>query len=318
LLFLLLGGALALVAPGGMIYFLIPPAVVLIGIAASRWYPPAATIGGIAGVVLLFLTWGELLVALEELFSPGPLWVVAPAAAMMIAAALIEAQALFAGARRRLVLTASGLIALLAWIVAGTAPAYSQDHQQRFTIEHVTEFPSGRSSWSVLNDGRRMPQWYERTTQWRGGKLSFSDRMRALAPATPLPGIQPPSVQPLEVVRNGSERTLRLRLKSNGAERVLLVAPPESRIRTAGVTGFVRPIADEGSSGKFTISCTGRHCDGMELLIVLSNPKPVTFTIVGARNGLPATAAPLVRARPRFARPQYTPDETLAVTRVTL
>ncbi|MFL6764621.1 MAG: M28 family peptidase, partial [Sphingomicrobium sp.] len=318
LLFLVLGAALALVAPGGIIYFLIPPAVVLIGIATSRWYAPAATISGIAGVVLLFLTWGELVAALEELFSPGPLWAVAPAAAIMIAPALIEAQALFARASRRLILAACALLALVGWTGAGIAPAYSEDHQQRFTIEHVTEFPSGRSSWSVLNDGRRLPEWYERAYRWHAGKLSFSERRRALAPAPPSPGIQPPSAQPLDVVRNGTERTLRLRLNANGAERILLVAPPDADIRAAGVPGFVRPIADKVSSGKFTISCTGRNCDGTELLIVLNNPKPVIFTIVGARNGLPPSAAPLVRARPRFARPQYTPDEMLAITHVTL
>ncbi|MFL6728140.1 MAG: M28 family peptidase, partial [Sphingomicrobium sp.] len=170
LLFLILGAALALVAPGAIIYFLIPPAVVLIGIATSRWYAPAAKIGGIAGVVLLFLTWGELVAALEELFSPGPLWAVAPAAAIMIAPALIEAQALFARASRRLILAACALLALLGWTLAGISPAYSQDHQQRFTIEHVTEFPSGRSSWSVLNDGRRLPEWYERAYRWHAGK----------------------------------------------------------------------------------------------------------------------------------------------------
>jgi len=40
--------------------------------------------------------------------------------------------------------------------------------------------------------------------------------------------------------------------------------------------------------------------------------------LVGSRNGLPATAAALVKARPKFARPQYTPDETVAVTHVRL
>src|SRR6185312_14855900 len=48
-LFLLLGALLAFVAPGGIIYFLIPPAAVLLGTVLSRWFAPAEVIGGVAG-----------------------------------------------------------------------------------------------------------------------------------------------------------------------------------------------------------------------------------------------------------------------------
>ncbi len=318
LVFVLLGGALALVAPGAIIYFLIPPAVALLGIVTSRWCARAEAIGGLLAVVVLFVTWGELLSALETLFSPGPLWVVAPLAAILIAPALIEAHAVFERTSRRMLLLSSAVLALLGWLLAGMAPAYSQDHQQRFTIEHVTEFPSGKSSWSILNDGGRLPPGLEHMAQWHRGKLDFSERMRALAPAPALPSIQAASIQPIEVVSNGAERTVRIRLRANGAERILLVAPSEARIRAAGATGFIRGIADEGSSAKYTISCTGRSCDGAELVMVLEQPKPVSMTIVGSRNGLPPSAAPLVRARPPFARPQYVPDETITVTRAML
>jgi hypothetical protein len=301
-----------------MIYFLLPPALALLGVAISRWYPPLELIGAIAAVLVLFVTWGELLAALETLFSPGPLWVVAPLAAIIIAAALIEAQGLFGRANRPNLLLGSATIALVGWIAAGNAPAYSQDHQQRFTIEHLTEFPSGKSSWSVLNDGRRLPASMERMAKWSAGKLDFSQRMRALAPAPPLKNIGPASIQPVEVVRNGAERTIRLRLRANGAERILLVAPSDAHIRAAGAEAFVRTIADQDSSGKYTIDCTGRSCDGAELTIVMDQLKPIDITVVGSRNGLPASAAPLVRSRPPYARPQYVPDETLTVTHVIL
>jgi hypothetical protein len=316
--FMLVGGALALVAPGGIIYFLIPPAVVLLGVVLRRWYAPAEVIGAILGVVLLYLTWGELLSALEELFSPGPLWIVAPVAAIIIAAALIEASDLFARASRRPLLLGSAVIALIAWIVAGTAPAYSRDHQQRFTIEHLTDFPSGKSSWSILNDGTALPAAYERLGPWHRGKLDFSARERWLAAAPADPNIRPPSLQTLGTVRTAAGRSVRLRLKTNDAERVYLIAPEQAHIRAAGVAGFARRIAADGSSGKFTISCTGRSCDGAELTVELDGTEPVKFTIFSARNGLPQSAAPLVQARPRFARPQYVPDETLAMAHVTL
>ena len=314
----LLGSALAIVAPGGIIYFLFPPAIVLIGIAAARWQPRAEVIGAVLGVLVLFLTWSELLAQLEELFSPGPLWIVAPVAAVIITPVLIEAQALLARANRRALLLGSTSIALLGWIVAGIAPAYSKNYQQRFTIEHLTIFPSDRSYWSILNDGAPPPTAYDRFGNWNQGKLPFSERRRWFASAPGQSGVQPPNVQVTESLANGSERRIKLRLESEGAERILLIAPPEAYLRSAGVTGFVRPIGSADSEGQFTISCTGRSCDGMELSIDLNSAKPVEFTLVGSRNGLPVSADPLLQARPKFARPQYTPDETVAISHVKL
>lgn len=318
LLFLLLGCALAVVAPGGIIYFLISPAIVLAGIVATRWYRSAETIGALAGLLLLYISWGELLGGLEDLFSPGPLWIVAPVAAIMIAPVLIEAHGLLTRVGRRIILLGSTLITLLAWIVAGATPAYSQDRQQRFTIEHLTTFPSARSDWSILNDGAALPKAYGTAGQWRFGKLPFSERQRWFAAAPGDPAVLPPSIQLLESVTTGSERKIRLRIKANGAERIALIAPEDSHIRSAGVTGFERPFGDAESSAKFTITCTGRSCDGAELMIDANNPKPIIFTVVGSRNGLPSSTDPLVRARPKFARPQYTPDETVTIARVRL
>jgi hypothetical protein len=316
--FLFLGGVLALIAPGGIIYFLFPPTAVLIGMAAARRHRSAETIGALVGILLLYLSWSELLGALEELFSPGPLWVVAPVAAILIGAVLIEAHGLVTRANRRGILVGSSVVALAAWIVAGTAPAYSQDHQQRFTIEHVTEFPAGRSSWAILNDGARLPPAYSEWGEWRRGKRDFSQRERWFVRAPAVSGLRPPAVALLQSERFGSERTVRVRLHANGAAQITLVAPEEAHIRSAGVSGFVRPVGSTDTSGKFTITCAGRSCDGAELTMDLLTAKPVRFIVVGARSGLPASAAPLIRARPRFARPQYTPDETLAVTHVAL
>lgn len=317
-LFLLIGAALALVAPGGIIYFVLPPAAVLLGILAARWYAPAEIIGALVGLLLLYLTWGELLAALEELFSPGPLWVVAPAVSLMIAPALIEGAPFFRKVKRFIVLSASAAIALLLWIVVGGTPAYSQDHRERFTIEHVTEFPSARSSWSILNDGAPLPSGYSRMGPWRHGKFDFSERQRWLATAPTEPRLWPAWVQPVEIVNNGSERAVTLRLRTNGAERMVLVAPEEAHVRSAGVAGFIRPLGDAGEGGKSTISCTGRSCDGAELTIDIRSAKPVRFTVVGSRNGLPETGALLIHARPRFARAQYVPDETVTITHVKL
>ena len=44
----------------------------------------------------------------------------------------------------------------------------------------------------------------------------------------------------------------------------------------------------------------------------------VPLDLPGARNGLPGFASSLVQARPANARPQYTPDESLTLSRVWL
>ena len=316
--FLLLGAALALVAPGAIVYFLFPPAIVLLGMVIARSYPSAEAVGGICGVLALYLSWGPMLAALEQLFSPGPLWVVAPVAAILVVPVLIEAHGLIGRSGRRAVIVGSSAIAAIGWAIAAAAPAYSQDHQQRFTIEHVTEFPLGRSSWSIVNDGALLPPAYARWGKWRFGKRDFSERRRWLADAPPSSGIEPPQIELLGSERYGNERTIKLRLRANGSERISLIAPEEAHIRSAGVAGFVRPIGSSDSDGKFTIACAGRSCDGMELTIDLLSAEPVRFTLAGARNGLPTSAAGLVAARPRFARPQYVPDQTLAVSHLRL
>ena len=318
LVFLLLGALLASVAPGAIIYFLAPPTAVLIGVIVSRWWRPAEAIGGLVAIVILFLTWGEMLGLLEVLFNPGPLWIAGPVAAIMMIPALAEAQGLFGDSERSALLAGSAAIALLAWIVVGFTPAYSQQREQRFTIEHVTQFPARKSDWSVLNDGARLPAAYSRLAKWAYGSLPFSNRERWFAPAPAATGIEPASVEPVEVLQSGNERRVRLRLKANGAERILITAPAEAHVRTAGVPGFVRPIGDAAGSGKFSISCTGRSCDGMEFVIDAVTSKPLALTLTGSRNGLPASAAPLLHGRPANARPQYVPDETVTVAHVNL
>jgi hypothetical protein len=242
---------------------------------------------------------------------------VVPVAAVMIVPALIEAHALVAGASRRALLAGAALIALAGWAAAAAAPAYSETHQQRFTIEYVSALTSGRTSWSVLNDGAPLPKGYGGASHWRRTKLPFSERMRWLTAAPRTANVAGPRLETIESVVNGSERALRLRLHTNGAARILLVFPEQAHLSAAGMDGFVRPIGGSGSAGKFTVACTGRSCDGANFRLDLSShPQPVI--VVGARDGLPNFAAPLVSARPPFARPQYTPDETLTLQTIKL
>jgi hypothetical protein len=81
------------------------------------------------------------------------------------------------------------------------------------------------------------------------------------------------------------------------------------------VSGFVRPIDAAAEDGKYFIDCFGRSCDGATLEVVIGQPKPIEFLILGSRAPLPPSAAPLLAARPKFARPQYNRDESIVFTR---
>jgi hypothetical protein len=317
LLFLLVGAVILLFAPGGIIFFLFPPLGVLAGMVASRWWRRAELAGSVAAIVFLYVTWGAMLALLEELLNSGPMWVFAPLGALLILPPVIEAKPLIAAVRLRGAAAVAGALALLLWTISAAAPAYSADRQQRFVIEHVTDASSGKASWSVLNGKAPLPAGYADARDWSWGKLPYSEAQRWLAPA-PGADMKAPAVELVASIRNGSERTLVVRLRPNGAERMQLIAPKDARIRAAGVRGFVRPIDPAADAGRYAISCSGRSCEGLELTIVQGRTEPTLFTLVGARSGLPPSAQPLAAARPKFARPQYAPDQIVAFTRVRL
>ena len=208
------------------------------------------------------------------------------------------------------------MLTLVGWAAVAAAPAYSADRQQRFVIQHVTEAPIRQILVVDRQRGAPLPRAYDASGSWKRGKLPFSNGLRWIA-AAPAAGDKAPGVQIVEVVRNGDERTLTIRLHANGNEHVELTAPEDARVRSAGAGGFVRRI-DQNESGKYFVECFGRSCDGALLQLTIGQPKPVDFVLLGSRAALPAAAAPLLAARPRFARPQYARDESIAFTRVKL
>ena len=316
--FLFVGGIIGLIAPGGIIFFIFPPLMVLVGMLVSRRWKVAEAAASALAIAFLYLTWGAMLGLLEELLNNGPLWVFGPLASLLIIPVIIEARPLVVDAGLRAAAIVSGGLALAAWVVTAAMPAYSADRQQTFVIEHVTDTQTVKSFWVVRNGHSPLPDAYKTGRHWRWAKLPYSEPKRWLADAPAVPGTTAPAVEPISIVRNSNERTISLRLHSNGAQRISLVAPEDARIRAAGTAGFVRPIDAAADEGQYSVSCSGRSCDGMTLEIVTDNPRPIEFILVGATSGLPSSAQPLLAARPQFARPQYAPDQTVAFTRVKL
>jgi hypothetical protein len=311
LIYVAIGALIGLVAPGGIIFFLFPPLVALTGMIVARWWKPAEAVASTIALLFLYLTWGAMLGLLEELLNGGPMWLFAPLGSLLLLPVLIEAKPLIGRTGLRGTAMIAGALALVGWSVVLVAPAYSADRQQRFVIQHVTDASANKSWWSVLNDGAPLPY----AGQWKRGELPFSDRPRWLSFAPADPAAKAPDVDVLSQVQSGDERTLSVRLKTNGNEQVSLIAPADARLRAAGVDGFVRPVG-QSTLGKYFVSCFGRSCDGMILQLRIGQLKPVEFTVLGSKSPLPASATPLLAARPRFARPQYNRDEEIAfVTR---
>jgi hypothetical protein len=316
--YLVLGGIIGLIAPGGIIFFIFPPLLAIIGMLVRRAWKPAEAVASAAALLFLYLTWGAMLGLLEELLNSGPMWVFAPLGALLILPVLIEAKPLIDQVRLRGAVVLSGAIALIGWAAAAAAPAYSADRQQRFVIEHVTDADRGNAYWSILNGHASLPDAYRSESKWNWAKLPYAEPQRWLAKAPVQPGTKAPIVEPIAMLRNAKQRTITVRLHSNGAQRIALVAPEDARIRSAGTTGFGRPIDSAAEDGQYSVSCSGRSCDGMMLQIVTDNPKSIEFLVVGAKSGLPQSAQPLIAARPQFAQPQYTPDQTVVFGRVKL
>ena len=311
--FLLAGAAIALVAPGGIIHFLLPPLVAALGIAAARRWPKAEQAGAIAATLLLYLAFGPSLALFEELMSNGPHWMFAPLGAAMLLPALIELKPLVERVPRVLALAGAGDLFLLPWIAVALTPAYSEDRQRHFNLDYAWDADARRAHWTVNSDGGPIPY----PGDWRQAELPYSSRPRVATPAPAIP-IEPPTVELLgqQPVRGG--RRLRLRLTSNGSETVLLIAPADAALRVAGTAGFVMPFGPGQPTDWYALRCIGRSCDGATLELVVGRPEPVEFIVAGTRSGLPPAAAPLVRSRPALSRPQYAPDTTIAYAKTRL
>jgi hypothetical protein len=123
LFFLAVGGFIGLFAPGGIIFFIFPPLIALLGILLSRWWQPSEPIGSALAIAFLYLTWGGMLGLLEELLDSGPMWVFAPLGSLLLLPVLIETKPLIDRIAPRSVSIIAGILALAGWAAVVAAPA---------------------------------------------------------------------------------------------------------------------------------------------------------------------------------------------------
>jgi len=310
--FLLLAVVLTLVAPGGAILFLAPPLIAAVGIGTR-----SERAWSLVAAAALFLTFAPLLHLLETLLGVGSAWIFAPLAAAILWPWLIELRPLFAKARLAPVLGAIFAVAAGGWLWAGLAPAYSEDRQQRFSVEYAWDADSGSGRWAVLNDGAPLPRAFAAFGRWeRSTEVPWGTVRRWTAPAAPFP-LAAPELRVVAQREVPGGRLLSVRIASGGAGSVSLRLPAEAQVREVRSGGFIRPMGRGGDEDPFFIRCIGRSCDGAAFEILLGSRRPVEWTLIGT-HGPPEAARRLVEARPPHARPQYSPDVALALRRVRL
>jgi hypothetical protein len=313
ILFLLLGCLLAAIAPGVLIFFLAPPLVALAGIALERVRPGAERILALLAWALLFLTWAPLLYLGQVLLGFVGGWIFAAVSALILLPALIELKPALARLPRRALLGGTFAAALLAWLHVAIAPAYSPDRKQLLRIEYALE--DGKGRWLLASDGGPLPAAFDRFG--KPVKVPWSASRRRGAPA-PVLGAPTPAIEKLADRRAPEGRILTLRLRSNGAEQIVLRGEPDSAVKAVRVGGSFARAGTGASKDPYFVRCVGRSCDGAVLDLLVGRAGALPLTLIGIRPGLPPEGAPLLRARPANAQPQYSPDVTIGVAKIRL
>jgi hypothetical protein len=304
LLVILLGAALSLALPGATIFFLLAPALAIIGLAIGTRSSLLATIVLLAAALLQLLMFAEMLALIEMLLIDGPLWAVLPLAALAVLPVLVELEP----ARLR---AALGVTALAALGLSGAALAMPRASAKRplgMSIDYYREANFGTAKWAIATKQAPLPEKFP--GQWRKGTLPYNGRTRWIAPA-PLVATPVATARLVSTAPAGAGRRIRIALSPAGGDAVAIRFPERAKVLALGLPGQAVPVPPDGQPSKAALRCTGRSCEGLVIEALLGESRPVTVELYSTRFGLPPQGAPLLAARPRNAIPQYAPDSTI-------
>jgi hypothetical protein len=272
ILFLLIGGVLAAIAPGVLIFFLAPPLVALAGIALERVRPGAERLAALLAWALLFLTWAPLLYLGQVLlgFAGGAIF--AAVSALIVLPALIELKPGLVRLSRPALLGTCLVGALLAWLPVALAPAYSADRKQLLRIEYALE--DGKGRWLLASDGGPLPAAFARFG--KPEKVAWSAGKRRAVPA-PLIAAPTPAIEKLADRRIPAGRILTLRLKANGAEQLVLRGEPDAGVKAVRIGGSLARTGKGAAKDPYFVRCVGRSCDNAVVDLLVGKARALAF-----------------------------------------
>jgi hypothetical protein len=311
LVFLILGAAICLAAPGAAIYFLLPPLLAFVGLI----WPRAERIATGLALLALAVHWIPLLHLSQILLDFDAGWVFAPVSVLILFPFLIELKGLLLRLGRERVTAAIGAAAALAWLPVAFAPAYSVERKQRLSLEYVWDEARGKARWMAYHDRGPLPAALG--TMERGVEVPWSSYKRWAAEASG-PAVAPPALERLAGRVEGGNRLVSFRLRMRGSDVVRLVGPKGARFLAVRAGGAFRRFGQDDAEEAPVLRCHGRSCDGLEVTLLVAGTAQLEATVIGTRSGLPPEGANLVRSRSNLAQPQYVPDSTVAVGKVRL
>ena len=309
LLILALGTAASWFLPGATIFFLIGPALGLLGVAFSRRNAQAATILAIAGVVIQFVMFAEMLAAIEMLLIDGPLAAGVLLAALAALPAIVETEP--EGSRPAVLAIMVAAVPL--WLAALLMPRSSAERPLQFSIDYFRDASKQTANWAVATKQAPLPANFP--GRWEKSVLPYNGRTRWVSDA-PLLSTPVAQARVLSSQSSGTGRRVIIALAPGGGNTVSIRFSNEAEVKAVGPVGAPISIPTSGEPEKPILRCTGRACEGLQVEIVLGTQKPVEAELFSTRFGLPAEGRSLEAARPANAIPQYAPDQTITMSRV--
>ena len=310
---LVLGGGASLFLAGASIYFILGPAIALVGIAIIPSHSALGRGLAISGAIIQLVMFAEMLALIEMLLIDGPLAAGAPLAALAALPLLVESGRCL---DRRCIWVLPVMAAVL-WGAALAIPRSSEERPLTFVVDYVRDDTRGTSQWAVNAKDAPLPNSMRRFGRWRLGELKYNERARWLASAPSL-NVPAATVSAARSERTTGGRLLRLRLAMNGSDAVTIRFDKDVAVIALGRSGQLRRVDRSGEAQRSAVGCSGRSCDGMELAVLLGTRKPVEATLISQTYRPPSQAKPLIAAAPRISQPQYAPHGAIRVTGTTL
>jgi hypothetical protein len=314
-----LGVLVAVTAPGISYLFILPALVAgILGLVLSPVSAVASLVPGLVAAVL----WMPILTPLYDGLGGPALVAIGLLAAVLFTTLAPLVPASGAVGRRWLPLAALAIAVVCVGLAFASAP-YSADTPQPLPFEFSQDADTGQARWLALW-GRSLPpavrqaasfsQARERAYPWTPeGYKAFV----APAPRFDAPG---PQVSVLEDSAIPGGRRLRLLLTSNrGAREAALIAPEEAKVKSATVDGAeVKLDAPRPKGRALIVGSSTMGSDGVEIVLVLGETRPLDWRIYDLSSGLPPSGAALLTARPASAVPIQYGDTTTIERKIKL